>query len=73
MMKLPCYCIVGDRPVKAIPTTDGGMDILAYNWTTGEFERDITYLTRIVMGDHEVNYVSEQTFNQQVSELKSRF
>jgi hypothetical protein len=70
-MKLPYYCIIGNRPVKAISTEDGGMDILAYNWNTGELERDMSYLTRIVMGDHEINQVSKQYFDQHIVNLKS--
>jgi RNA polymerase sigma-70 factor (ECF subfamily) len=30
---------------------DGDMDIEAFNWTTGEFERDIGYLTTIMLGE----------------------
>jgi hypothetical protein len=45
-MDLPRYCIVGARPVKAIETEDGGMDILAYDWSTGEFARHMEFLTR---------------------------
>ncbi len=30
-LKLPLYMIFGMRPVKFIPTKDGGMDILAFN------------------------------------------
>ena len=35
-LELPSYAIVGDRPVMAERTEDGGMRILAYDWKTGE-------------------------------------
>ena len=67
-LALPMYCIVGRRPVMAFETDDGGMDIQAYNWTTGEFERDIGYLTTIMVGD--ADHVSEAEFAEQVSQLR---
>lgn len=69
-MELPFYCIVGARPVKAIETEDGGMDILAYNWQTGEFERDMQYLDRIVIVRGEMDVVTEEEFEQYVDKLR---
>jgi hypothetical protein len=68
-MELPMYCIVGDRPVKAVSTSDGGMDVLAYDWDTGDFERDLTYLNNIIQGGLEVTVVTEAEFNRRVQEL----
>jgi len=39
-MGLPRYCLIGARPVKTIRTEDGGIDVLAYNWETGEIMHD---------------------------------
>lgn len=69
-MKLPLYCIVGDRPVKAIETEDGGMDVLAYDWDTGEFKRAMQYLSKITIGDGEIDYVSESEFEQYVEQMR---
>ncbi|MBD1838855.1 hypothetical protein H6F78_18135 [Coleofasciculus sp. FACHB-64] len=71
-MDLPLYCIVGDRPVKAIETEDGGMDVLAYEWDTGEFKRAMQYLSKITLGDGEIDYVSEQEFEQYVEKLRQQ-
>ncbi|HBB34266.1 MAG TPA: hypothetical protein DDZ80_27430 [Cyanobacteria bacterium UBA8803] len=71
-MKLPLYCIVGERPVKAIETEDGGMDVLAYDWDTGEFKRAMQYLSKITVGDGEIDYVSEQEFEQYVEQLRQQ-
>jgi hypothetical protein len=62
------YCIVGRRPVKAVPTDEGGMDIQAYNWDTGEFERDMSYLMSITFGD--ADHVSEAEFLSCVEALR---
>ncbi|MEW5860226.1 MAG: hypothetical protein AB1861_23050 [Cyanobacteriota bacterium] len=71
-MDLPLYCIVGDRPVKAIETEDGGMDVLAYEWDTGEFKRSMQYLSKITLGDGEIDYVSEKEFEQYVEKLRQQ-
>jgi hypothetical protein len=52
----------------AFETEDGGMDVQAFNWDTGEFERDIGYLTTILVGDSE--HVSEEEFNAHVERLR---
>lgn len=69
-LDLPRFAIVGARPVKAIDTPDGGMDVLAYNWESGEFDRDMEYLSRLFMPDGEVEIVSEDQFNQAVAALQ---
>jgi len=71
-MDLPRYCIVGARPVKAIETEDGGMDILAYDWSTGEFVRHMEYLTRVCLPNEEVEVVSQQEFDAHVAKLHAR-
>ncbi len=70
-MKLPIYCIIGDRPVKAIQTKDGGMDVLALDWTTGEFQRAMQYTHTIVSPmDEDVEFVNEKQFNEAVEKIK---
>ena len=71
-MELPRYCIVGSRPVVAIKTEDGGMDVLAYDWATGELVRDMGYLTRIALPDEEVEIVSADEFEAYVLRLRSQ-
>ncbi len=71
-MKLPIFCIIGIRPVKAVSTADGGMRVLAFNWKTGEFERDMKYLERVVLPDTGVDVVDEDEFERQVSKLRAK-
>jgi hypothetical protein len=71
-MDLPRYCVVGARPVKAIETEDGGMDVLAYDWSTGEFAREMGYLTRVSLPDEEVEIVSPDEFDAYVAKLRAK-
>lgn len=69
MADLYGFYIFGDRPVKFVKTEDGGMDILAYEWESGTFIRDLDYLDRIWYGN-DVEEVSEEEFNEYVEKLK---
>ena len=71
-MDLPLYCIIGDRPVKAIETESGGMVVMALNWKNGKFEREMKYLDRILSGDIEVSVVDEYDFQKKVEEIRSK-
>ncbi len=68
----PEYYIVGARPVKVVRTEVGGLDCLAYNWETGEFETNLDYMAKVHFMEGEVDEVDEQTFNQQVEKLRLR-
>jgi hypothetical protein len=71
-MDLPLYCIIGDRPVKAIETENGGMEVVALNWKSGNFEREMKYLDRILSGDVEVEVVDKKDFISKVDEIRSK-
>jgi hypothetical protein len=70
-MELPLYCIIGERPVKAIQTEDGGLDVKALNWETGKFERDMKLLDRIYSDDTEVSIVDKAEFDRKVAEIRA--
>ena len=71
-MKLPLYAIVGDRPVKGVSTPEGGMDVLAYDWQTGEFVRDMSYVTTLMHPtDEDAEFVDKKTFDARVKALKA--
>jgi hypothetical protein len=70
-MKLPIYCIVGDRPVKGIGTPGGGMDVLAFDWQSGGFVRDMAHLHTLVHPtDEDAEFVDEAIFEARVSALR---
>ncbi|MGC4120068.1 MAG: hypothetical protein QM765_36910 [Myxococcales bacterium] len=71
-MDLPCYFIVGERPVKFVRTPEGGMEVLAFDWGTGEFVREMSYLSRCLLGKGEIDVVSEAEFEARAAELRAR-
>lgn len=54
MLSLPCFFMVGTRPVKCVRTSSGGMDVLAWDWEGHEFVSDLSCLDRILGGETEV-------------------
>jgi hypothetical protein len=71
-MKLPRYCVVGNMPVRAVRTKWWRMDVQALNRDTGEFERAMQFLTAVVHGGSEVDFVTESEFEQAVSKFRSQ-
>ncbi|MEO1298186.1 MAG: hypothetical protein AAFW75_20875 [Cyanobacteria bacterium J06636_16] len=66
------YYMVVERPVKLVPTKEGGSTVLKYNFKTGNFDYGMEYLTRITFGDEDVEQVSEDEFIQHVEKLRGR-
>lgn len=70
-LKTPMYCIVGLRPVKAL-SNDDSFGIYVFNWQTGEFDLDLSYIERIYFGSmDEVEFVTEDEFEKYVEKLRS--
>ena len=61
--------IFGRRPVKFIPTPDGGMDVLAFDWKLGEFKRDLSYLSDFFKHSPESEEFTEEEFDLYVKKL----
>lgn len=70
MNDLPAFYLVNDRPVKLLETPDGGLTVLVYNWKTGEFDRDMSYLSRCSEPGKDVDKLTESDFNQYVADLR---
>jgi hypothetical protein len=67
------YMICGLRPVYALPTADGGLGIYAYQWESGKFALDMSYLTRLSGWPRDDDEeVTEAEFDAAVAELRSR-
>lgn len=65
------YYAVNDRPVKLVPTPDGGLDVLALDMRTGEFERDMGFLSRCLIPGGDVDaFESEASFLAYVEEVR---
>lgn len=70
-MKLPRYFLVGDRPVKAVATPEGGLDLLAWSWADKAFARDMSLLSRVLFNQGEdVDEVDRATFEARVAGLR---
>ena len=69
-MKLPMYLIFGARPVKFVATDDGGLDIRAFDWETGDFVRALEYGPRFFKFEPEMDEVTEDEFNRRVAALR---
>lgn len=65
----PWYFAIDDRPVKVVPTADGGLDVLILNPSTGELERDMAYLSRCFEPGKNVARLSESEFNTRLTAL----
>lgn len=67
----PTFVIAGGRPVRSVPTIDGGLDILAFDPATGRLVRDMGQLEAIVMPAEAGAYIVDiPTFYDTVSALR---
>lgn len=70
-MKLPSYSIVGECPVKILPTESGGMEVLAFDWESKDFIPDDGYFLKKVMTGHgDIEYLTEDAFEAYVATLR---
>ena len=71
-MKLPSYCIVFDRVVKAVETEDGGMAVLAYDPKKDTFVLEAGMLEHALGYSPEADIVSEEEFEEHLNMLRRR-
>jgi hypothetical protein len=67
----PHWYAINGRPVTAQPTADGGLDILAFDWATGELVRELDYLTKVVLPDTDTDELTHAEFDALVQDLRS--
>ncbi len=69
------FFVVGIRPVR-FRVHDQGMAVEAFDWDTGEFVRENSYLSKILAGDGDIDELSEPDFDAVVerrrAELEAR-
>ena len=68
----PEYHLVGDLPVKFLPTPEGGRAVLRMSWTTGAFELDPAMWDRINYTHGGVRQVSRDRFIEHVEAIRAR-
>ena len=75
-MELPRYFFVGELPVKFVATPDGGIDVLALDWKTGNFVREMRYLSRCMQGGGEIDEVEapevEAKVAREIAEIRAK-
>ena len=68
-MDLPRYFIVGNRPVKFVKIEDGGMSVQVFDWSNGNFVRNLHYLLEAIYSD-ETKEVTKEQFLSHVDSLR---
>lgn len=72
-MAWPRFCIInGKRAVKAVPTEDGGLAVLAYLPEQDEWAPALTLQPRLSFGDADTDFVSAEEFDAFVAEQRAR-
>lgn len=67
----PVFVISGARPVRSVPMIDGGLDILAFDWTTGRLVRDMSALEAVLApAERDIDVVDVTAFYDTVSALR---
>lgn len=64
------FYTVNDRPVLFVPTDAGGMDVQALDMRTGQFARDMKYLSQVLDPFKDVEELSEDEFNRRVDAIR---
>jgi hypothetical protein len=64
------FYTVNDRPVKFVPTEGGGLDVQVLDMRTGEFVRDMSYLSKVFEPGKDVDQLSEAEFNARVDAIR---
>ena len=70
-MDLPIYCIVDKRLVKVVQDHDGTANVLQHDPVSGQFQRRMDLLERVVMQDEWVIELTEDEFVQQLEALSN--
>lgn len=69
----PVFVIAGARPVRSVPTVDGGLDVLAFDWETGRLVCDRSQFdTVLAPGDRDVDVVDVTAFYDAVTALRQQ-
>ena len=70
--QVPYYLIVGERPVLATPTDDGGFDVVGYEWVSRGLIRDLHAWESLFDGGVDARRVDEATCRQQIESVKQQ-
>jgi len=68
----PWFYAVNDRPVKFLELSTGEVEVLVYDFQTGELVRDMSYLSRVFEHGKDIDKLDEAEFDTLVEELRRR-
>jgi hypothetical protein len=68
----PWYYAVNDRPVKFVELPTGGVDVLVYDFKTGELVSDMSYFSRVFDHGKDIDKLDAEAFEALVDELRRR-
>lgn len=71
-MSLPQYLAINDRPVKFVQRADGGLDVMALDMSTGEWDREPKYLEIYFEGGRDVDVLTKEQFDAAVAAARAR-
>ena len=66
------YFMVGNFPVKFVPTPSGGLAVLELNLITGEFQPNLDRYDEVYSRGAKVDNLSEDEFIQRVERIRAR-
>ena len=69
-MDFPKFAIIDSRAVKAVPTEDGGLDILAYDPEKDTFQPNMYFADKFFVPSSSTEFVTEERFLQYVSQQR---
>lgn len=72
MPSLERYVLIGLRPACARPTADGGLEVLGYDWRSGELRSEPTLLS-VIQGftDKDVETLTKAQFEAAVAQHRA--
>jgi hypothetical protein len=68
----PWYYAVNDRPVKFVKLPNGEVDVLVYDFKSGEFRSDMSYRMRVFEHGKDIDKLDADAFEALVDELRRR-
>lgn len=68
----PWYYAVNDRPVTFVQLPSGEVEVLVFDFATGELVRDMSYLSRVFEHGKDIDKLDQAQFDALVAQLRKR-
>ncbi len=67
----PWFYAVNDRPVKFEQLPNGEVEVLVYDFQTGELVREMSYLSRVFDHGKDIDKLREEEFDALIQQLRN--